>query len=177
MTGIIATFVAIKYHTWNLLKDIKKSYTIESDTLAGNAAIKPPQGTILLRTKKQCTKASNTIVGNAYIKLPQGQVLVDTKGQYMKDSNTLVDNVNLRQLLNQVLLDTERQYMKCDKQFSKKTILWNNKRKQIPLPSMRQTIFSEGTYCYTTKGSTWLSKIPMQQMLVSSKYKGKSSGT
>ena len=35
----------------------KKLYTIKSDTLAGNAAIKPPHGVILLNTNKHCAKA------------------------------------------------------------------------------------------------------------------------
>ena len=60
----------------------------ESNTLVGNATIKPLKSPLLQNTKGQYMKDSNTLAGNATIKRHPKEILLNTKGQYKRVSNT-----------------------------------------------------------------------------------------
>ena len=66
----------------------------ESNTLAGNAIIKPLQRTILRSKERAVHKGVNTLAGNATMRQHQMEILLDTDGQYMKESSTLTSIVD-----------------------------------------------------------------------------------
>ena len=64
-------------------------------------------------------KESNTLAGNAAIKQLKKDILINKKiWQYMKESNTRVDNASCKQLQRVILLDTKWQYLKESNTFT-----------------------------------------------------------
>ena len=52
MKSTVVTYVAIRYHSRQVWQDIRRMYTMESDTIAGNAIIKQLQWEISLNIKE-----------------------------------------------------------------------------------------------------------------------------